>query len=64
MVLVASSTNQGDTMNNKKSRKKYFQPKKPVNEMTDTELDEFAKFVFDNLVGDSDEDGDNDEKTR
>ena len=51
-------------MNNKKSRKKYFQPKKPVNEMTDTELDEFAKFVFDNLVGDSDEDGDNDEKTR
>jgi len=38
-------------MTSKKPEKKYFKPKKPVNKMTDEELDEFAKFVFDNLFG-------------
>jgi len=39
-------------MTSKNPKKKYFKPKKPVNKMTEEELDEFAKFVFDNLMGD------------
>ena len=36
-------------MTEKNPKKKYFKPKKPVDQMTEEELDEFAKFVFDNL---------------
>jgi len=39
-------------MTEKNPKKKYFRPKKPVNKMTEGELEEFAKFVFDNLMGD------------
>jgi len=39
-------------MTRKKPEKKFFKPKKPINKMTEEELDEFAKFVFDNLIGD------------
>jgi len=39
-------------MTSKNPKKKYFKPKKPVDKMTEEELDEFAKFVFDNLMGD------------
>jgi len=38
-------------MTSKNPKKKYFRPKKPVNKMTEEELEEFAKFVFDNLMG-------------
>jgi hypothetical protein len=34
-------------MTSKEPRKKYFRPQKPVNKMTEEELDEFAQFVFD-----------------
>jgi len=44
-------------MTRKKPEKKFFKPKKPINEMTEEELDEFAKFVFDNLIGDIQDDG-------
>jgi len=43
---------QGDITTEKNPKKKYFKPKKPVNKMTEGELEEFAKFVFDNLMGD------------
>jgi len=39
-------------MTRKNPKKKYFKPMKPVDKMTEEELDEFAKFVFDNLMGD------------
>jgi len=35
----------------KNPKKKFFKPKKPVNKMTEEELEEFANFVFDNLMG-------------
>ena len=46
-------------MTSKKPKKKYFKPKKPVNKMTEEELDEFAQFVFDNLMGDIEDEGKN-----
>ena len=51
-------------MTSKKPKKRYFTPKKPVDKMTDEELDEFAKFIFDILRSDIEEDGrNNDEST-
>jgi len=47
------------TENNPK--KKYFRPKKPVDKMTEEELDEFAQFIFDNLMGDIEGDEKNDD---
>jgi len=44
-------------MTRKNPKKKYFKPKKPINKMTEEELDEFAKFVFDNLIGDIQDQG-------
>ena len=38
-------------MTSKKPRKKYFRPKKPINKMTEEELDEFARYVVENLIG-------------
>jgi len=49
------------TSNNPK--KKYFKPKKPINKMTEEELDEFAKFVFDNLMGDMKDEGNRDDES-
>jgi len=46
-------------MTSKKPQKKYFKPKKPVDKMTEEELDEFAQFVFDNLMGDIEDEGKN-----
>jgi len=48
-------------MTEKNPTKKYFRPKKPVDKMTDEELDEFAQFIFDNLMGDIEDDGKNDD---
>lgn len=48
-------------MTTKDPKRRYFTPKTPVDKMTDEELDEFAQFVFDNLVGDVDDEGRNDE---
>ena len=48
-------------MTNKHPKKKYFKPKKPVDKMTEEELDEFAQFIFDNLMGDIEDDGENDD---
>jgi hypothetical protein len=54
---------QGDIMSSKNPKKRYFKPKKPVNKMTDEERDEFAKFIFDTLIGDIEDEGkNNDEK--
>jgi hypothetical protein len=54
---------QGDIMTSKNPKKRYFKPKKPVNKMTDEERDEFAKFIFDTLIGDIEDEGkNNDEK--
>jgi hypothetical protein len=51
-------------MTSKKPKKRYFTPKKSVDKMTDEELDEFAKFIFDILRSDIEEDGrNNDEST-
>lgn len=36
------------TINNQK--KKFFKPKKPVDKMTEDELDEFVDFVLDKLI--------------
>ena len=47
-------------MTSKDPKKKYFKPKKPVDKMTDEELDEFAKFIFDNLMGDIEDDENDD----
>jgi hypothetical protein len=55
---------QGDIMTSKNPKKKYFKPKKPVNQMTEEELEEFAKFVFDNLMGDIEDEGTNDDDSR
>jgi hypothetical protein len=52
---------QGDIMTKKNPKKKYFTPKKPVDNMTEEELDEFAQFIFDNMMGDIEGDGENDE---
>jgi len=52
---------QGDIMTKKNPKKKYFKPKKPVDKMTEEELDEFAQFIFDNLMGDIEDDGKNDD---
>ena len=49
------------TSNNPK--KKYFKPKKPINKMTEEELDEFAKFVFDNLLGGMKDEGNRDDES-
>ena len=50
-------------MTEKNPKKKYFKPKKPVNKMTEEELDEFAQFVFDNLMGDIQEQDERDDKS-
>jgi len=47
-------------MTEKNPKKKYFRPKKPVDKMTDEELDEFAQFIFDNLMGDIEDDENDD----
>jgi len=44
-------------MTSENPKKKYFKPKKKVAKMTEEELDEFAKFVFDNLIGDIQDQG-------
>jgi len=50
-------------MTSKSPKKRYFKPKKPVNKMTEEELDEFAQFIFDTLMGDIEDEGkNNDEK--
>lgn len=51
-------------MTSKNPKKKYFTPKKPVDNMTEEELDEFAQFIFDNLMGDIKDDGKNDDESR
>jgi len=51
-------------MTSKNPKKKFFKPKKPVDKMTEEELDEFAQFVFDNLVGDIDSEGTPDNESR
>ena len=50
-------------MTKENPKKKYFKPKKPVDKMTGEELDEFAQFIFDNLMGDIEDDGKNDDKS-
>lgn len=51
-------------MTSKNPKKKYFTPKKSVDKMTEEELDEFAQFIFDNLMGDIEDDGKNDDESR
>jgi|GEM_PF-1708722 len=51
-------------MTRKKPEKKFFKPKKPINKMTEEELDEFAKFVFDNLIGDIEDESKPNEKSQ
>jgi hypothetical protein len=51
-------------MTSEKPKKRYFTPKKPVDKMTDEELDEFARFIFDVLRGDIEEDGRNNDESR
>lgn len=51
-------------MTSKNPKKRYFKPKKPVNKMTEEELDEFAKFVFDNLMGNIEDDERNNDESR
>ena len=50
-------------MTEKNPKKKYFRPKKPVNKMTEEELDEFAQFIFDNLMGDIQEEDERGDKS-
>jgi len=50
-------------MTSKNPKKKFFKPKKPVNKMTEEELEEFAKFVFDNLMGDIQDEHECDDKS-
>jgi hypothetical protein len=47
----------------KNPKKKYFRPKKPVNKMTEEELEEFAKFVFDSLMSDIQEEDERGDKS-
>jgi hypothetical protein len=42
-------------MSPKHPKKRYFKPPKPVNKMTEEELDEFANNVFKALLGDIEE---------
>ena len=51
-------------MTSKNHKKRYFKPKKPVNQMTEEELDEFASFVFNTLLGDIEDDGRNNDESR
>jgi len=51
-------------MTSKSPKKKFFKPKKPVNKMTEEELEEFAKFVFDNLMGDIEDEDERDNTSR
>jgi hypothetical protein len=51
-------------MTSKNPRKKYFRPKTPVDKMTEEELDEFTKFIFDSLMGDGEDDGLNNDESR
>jgi hypothetical protein len=44
-------------MTSKEPKKRYFTPKKSVDKMTDEELNEFAKFIFDILRSDIEDDG-------
>lgn len=50
-------------MTSQNPKKQYFKPKKPINQMTEEELDEFAKFIFDNLIGDTGNDERKDDKS-
>jgi hypothetical protein len=52
---------QGNIMTRKNPKKKFFRPKKPVDTMTEQELEEFAKFVFDNLMGDTQDEDERDD---
>jgi len=54
---------QGDIMISEKPKKKYFKPKKRVDKMTEEELEEFAKFIFDNLIGDIQDKGEPNHKS-
>lgn len=56
---VATDNVKRGKMTSKEPKKKYFKPKKPVNKMTEEEINEFAQFVFDKLMRDV-EDSDND----
>ena len=51
-------------MTSKNPKKKFFKPKKPVNKMTEEELEEFAKFVFDNLMVDIEDEDERDNTSR
>jgi hypothetical protein len=51
-------------MTSQSPKKRYFKPEKPVNQMTDEELDAFAASVFDRLLGDIEDDGRNDDESR
>ena len=51
-------------MSKKHPKKRFFKPPKPVNEMTEDELDEFANDVFKALLGDVEEDKDHDDEPR
>jgi hypothetical protein len=55
---------QGDIMTSKNHKKRYFKPKKPVNQMTEGELDEFANFVFNTLLGDIEGKKEQDDESR
>jgi len=50
-------------MTSEKPKKKYFKPKKRVDRMTEEELEEFAKFIFDNLIGDIQDKGEPNHKS-
>ena len=51
-------------MTSQNPKKRYFKPKKPVNQMTDEELDAFAASVFDRLLGDIEGKKEQDDESR
>ena len=51
-------------MSKKHPKKRFFTPPKPVNKMTEEELDEFANDIFEALLGDIEEDEGHDEESR
>ena len=51
-------------MTKKHPKKRYFKPPKPVNEMTEQELDVFANEIFSALLGDIEENEEHDDESR
>ena len=45
-------------------KKQFFKPPKPVNEMSEEELDEFANNIFKALLGDTEEAKAQDDESR